>query len=69
MASSAPSSSCLPTMPAFITQAFPPKATWGPEDMPDLTGGVVVVTGGYAGIGMHTAKVSLEFAGIYTRAY
>jgi hypothetical protein len=40
-----------------ISQAFPPKAEWGPDDIPDLTGRVAVVTGGYAGIGAHTVKV------------
>jgi retinol dehydrogenase-12 len=42
----------------FYTQTFPPSAKWGPDDIPDLTGRVVVVTGGYAGIGTWTVKVS-----------
>ena len=30
---------------SFYTQTFPPKAVWTPEQIPDLTGKVVVVTG------------------------
>jgi NAD(P)-dependent dehydrogenase (short-subunit alcohol dehydrogenase family) len=30
--------------------------TFGPDDLPDLTGTVAVVTGGNSGIGFHTAK-------------
>jgi retinol dehydrogenase-12 len=41
-----------------ISQAFPPSAKWGVSDIPDLTGRVVIVTGGYAGIGTWTVKVS-----------
>jgi hypothetical protein len=38
-------------------QGFPPKAQWGVDDIPDLTGCVIVVTGGYSGIGYETVKV------------
>jgi retinol dehydrogenase-12 len=38
-------------------QGFPPKAQWGVDDIPDLTGRVIVVTGGYSGIGYETVKV------------
>jgi len=41
------------------TQIFPPAATWGVDDIPDLSGRIAVVTGGYAGIGTETVKALL----------
>lgn len=35
------------------------KPSWFPKDMPDLTGKVVIVTGGNSGLGRDTVKVSL----------
>ena len=35
----------------------PPKAKWGVADIPDLSGKVMIVTGGNAGIGRETVKV------------
>jgi retinol dehydrogenase-12 len=49
----------MPMLHAIYTQSFPPKATWGVDDIPDLASRVVVVTGGYAGIGMHTVRALL----------
>jgi retinol dehydrogenase-12 len=43
---------------SLYTQTFPPAATWGVDSIPDLSGRVAVVTGGYAGIGTETVKVS-----------
>ncbi|KAI0708181.1 NAD(P)-binding protein [Cerioporus squamosus] len=40
----------------FLQQAFPPAPTWHPADMPDLSGKVVLVTGGNAGIGREIVK-------------
>jgi retinol dehydrogenase-12 len=46
---------------SVYTQSFPPAAQWGVNDIPDLSGRVAVVTGGYAGIGTETVKVSTSF--------
>ncbi|KAJ8488637.1 hypothetical protein ONZ51_g3428 [Trametes cubensis] len=55
---SAPAVAC--TMANVYTQLLPPpKARWGVADIPDLTGKVMIVTGGNAGIGRETVKALL----------
>jgi retinol dehydrogenase 12 len=41
----------------FVTQLFPPKSEFTVDDIPDLSGKVVVVTGANCGVGFETAKV------------
>ncbi|KZT52548.1 NAD(P)-binding protein [Calocera cornea HHB12733] len=43
-----------------LSEMFPPKAKWTPDQIPDQTGKVAIVTGGNTGIGFSTCRHLLE---------
>ncbi|KAJ2929773.1 hypothetical protein H1R20_g7322, partial [Candolleomyces eurysporus] len=45
---------------ALIREAFPPKPTFSVDDIPDLSGKVIIVTGANTGVGKETAKALLN---------
>ncbi|KAK0433249.1 NAD(P)-binding protein [Armillaria borealis] len=44
----------------FLPQSFPPSPKWSADDIPDLSGRVVIVTGGNTGIGKETVRALLR---------
>ncbi|KAJ7452771.1 hypothetical protein B0H11DRAFT_2072939 [Mycena galericulata] len=45
---------------SYIKTNFPPKSKFSYKDIPDLTGQVIIVTGGSSGVGKETVKVLLQ---------
>lgn len=44
----------MATAPGVFSDAFPPKALWTTDDIPDLSNKVIAATGAYGGIGFET---------------
>ncbi|KZV61496.1 NAD(P)-binding protein [Peniophora sp. CONT] len=45
---------------SLLSQSYPPKPKWTVDDIPDLSGKVIIVTGGNAGVGKETVKALLQ---------
>ncbi|KAJ6575615.1 hypothetical protein DFH09DRAFT_377253 [Mycena vulgaris] len=45
---------------SYISTNFPPKSQFSENEIPDLTGQVIIVTGGNSGVGKQTVKVLLQ---------
>ncbi|KAJ7038772.1 NAD(P)-binding protein [Mycena alexandri] len=47
-------------MGSTLSQLFPPKSKFSVDDIPDLDGQVIIVTGGNSGLGKETVKALLQ---------
>ncbi|KAG8696107.1 hypothetical protein FRC08_007358 [Ceratobasidium sp. 394] len=46
-------------LPSILEQTFPPAPRWSVDQIPDLAGQIMIVTGGNSGIGYETCKALL----------
>jgi len=59
----------LASLLIFLRQSFPPKPTFTVNDIPDLSGKIIIVTGANTGVGFETAKALLAHnARVYVAA-
>jgi hypothetical protein len=55
-------------IPSIFAQTFPPRSKFNPEDIPDLTGKVIIVTGANAGVLQnHILSPTLILMVLYSR--
>ena len=47
---------------AVFDQGYPPKSQFSVDDIPDLTGKVMIVTGANTGLGKETVKVRSDIS-------
>ena len=54
---------------AVLDQGYPPKSQFSVDDIPDLTGKVMIVTGANTGLGKETVKVRLDISLFFFEFY
>ena len=52
-----------------FAQGFPPKPLWTADDIPDVSGKVMLVTGANTGLGKETVKVCVVNVNVHLLLY